>query len=179
MGPLNFDFNMKKIKFVRDIIMVCLYFIFLLGILSFPYYLEARKINIETSDLKEIDTPITKVDTLSDWQVFVMALVEVECERNPKAKSNKNAIGPFQITPIYVKEVNRLYSTNFTFEDAWNLDKSLTMFNLMNDHYNPSKDIDKAIKLHNPGAGKWYSDRIKQRMKMIRFSEEVRTKLKD
>lgn len=118
-------------------------------------------------------------DTLTDWQIFIMALIEVECERNPKAKSNKNAIGPFQITSIYVKEVNRLYSTNFTFEDAWDLEKSLTMFNLMNDHYNPAKDVDIAIKLHNPGAGKWYSDRIKQRMKMIKFSEEVRTKLKD
>lgn len=118
-------------------------------------------------------------DTLIEWEIFVMALVEVECERNPNAQSNKNAIGPFQITPIYVKEINRLYNTNFTFEDAWSLDKSLTMFNLMNDHYNPTKDIDKAIKLHNPGAGKWYSDRIKQRMKMIKFSEEVRTKLKD
>ena len=83
------------------------------------------------------------------------------------------------LPPIYVKEVNRLYSTNFTFEDAWSLDKSLTMFNLMNNHYNPTKNIDEAIKLHNPGAGKWYSDRIKQRMKMIKFSEEVRTKLKD
>lgn len=118
-------------------------------------------------------------DTLIEWEIFVMALVEVECERNPNAQSNKNAIGPLQITPIYVKEINRLYNTNFTFEDAWDLEKSLKMFNLMNDHYNPTKDIDEAIKLHNPGAGKWYSDRIKQRMKMIKFSEEVRTKLKD
>ena len=118
-------------------------------------------------------------DTLTEWEIFVMALVEVECERNPNAQSNKNAIGPLQITPIYVEEVNRIYNTNYKFEDAWDLNKSLEMFELTNDYYNPNRDIDKAIQIHNPGAGKWYSDRIKQRMKMVRFSEEVRIELKD
>ena len=116
-------------------------------------------------------------DTLTEWQVFVMALVEVECERNPNAKSNKNAIGPFQITEIYVSEINRLYNTNFIFEDAWDLNKSIKMFELMNDYYNPNRDIDKAIQIHNPGAGSWYAKRIKERMKLIKFSELVRSEL--
>ena len=116
-------------------------------------------------------------DTLTEWQVFVMALVEVECERNPNAKSNKNAIGPFQITEVYVAEVNRLYNTNFIFEDAWDLNKSIKMFELMNDYYNPNRDIDKAIQIHNPGAGSWYAKRIKERMKLIKFSELVRSEL--
>lgn len=59
-----------------------------------------------------------KCDSLTEWQVFIMALVEVECERNPKVKSSKNAIGPFQITKIYVDKVNNLYNTNFVLEDA-------------------------------------------------------------
>lgn len=120
---------------------------------------------------------IDNYDSLTEWQVFVMALVEVECERNPKARSNKNAIGPFQITKIYVDEVNNLYDTDFILEDAWDLDKALTMFEMMNDHYNPTRDIDKAIKLHNPGAGKWYGKRIKDRMELIRFSEALRFKV--
>lgn len=113
---------------------------------------------------------------LTEWQIFVMALVEVECERDPRARSSKNAIGPFQITNIYVNEINRLYNTNFTFEDAWDFDKALTMFKMMNDYYNPNRDIDKAIKLHNPGAGSWYNKRIKERMELIRFSELMRSK---
>lgn len=164
----------EKIKNLVYIVLI----VSILGLVSFTKPSTTPSYNNAINPISNI-TYVPIYDTLTEWQIFVMALIEVECERNPKAKSNKNAIGPFQITPIYVKEVNRLYSTNFTFEDAWNLDKSLTMFNLMNDYYNPSKDIDKAIKLHNPGAGKWYSDRIKQRMKMIRFSEEVRTKLKN
>lgn len=125
--------------------------------------------------------PITTItetrDSLTEWQVFIMALVEVECERNPKVKSSKNAIGPFQITKIYVDEVNNLYNTNFVLEDAWDLDKALTMFEMMSDHYNPTRDIDRAIKLHNPGAGKWYGKRIKDRMELIRFSEALRFKI--
>lgn len=128
-----------------------------------------------------LTNPITTItetcDSLTEWQVFIMALVEVECERNPKVQSSKNAIGPFQITKIYVDEVNNLYNTNFVLEDAWDLDKALTMFEMMNDHYNPTRDIDRAIKLHNPGAGKWYGKRIKDRMELIRFSEALRFKI--
>ena len=111
---------------------------------------------------------------LGEWDIFVMALVEVECGRNPLARSNKNAIGPFQITPIYVEETNRLYGTNYIFEDAWDIEKAYEMFVLMNRYYNPTYDIDKAIKLHNPGAGAWYGKRIKQQMELIKFNESVR-----
>lgn len=118
---------------------------------------------------------IVQTDSLTEWQVFIMSLIEVECERNPKARSNKNAIGPFQITPIYVEEINRLYNTNFIHEDAWDINKSLTMFEMMNDKYNPEKNIDSAIKIHNPNAGKWYNKRIKDRMELIKFNEQVRS----
>lgn len=132
------------------------------------------------SEVPPVNSPaiITEdCDSLTEWQVFIMALVEVECERNPKVKSSKNAIGPFQITKIYVDEVNNLYNTSFVLEDAWDLDKALTMFEMMNDHYNPTRDIDRAIKLHNPGTGKWYGKRIKDRMELIRFSEALRFKI--
>ena len=136
---------------------------------------------IGISDFGEKETTIKEeinikyvYQELSEWDVFVMALVEVECGRNPLTRSNKNAIGPFQITPIYVKEVNRLYGTKYTFEDAWDIQKAYEMFMLMNRHYNPTFDIDKAIKLHNPGAGTWYGKRIKQQMKLIMFNENVR-----
>ena len=55
------------------------------------------------SEVPPVNSPVIiteDYDSLTEWQVFVMALVEVECERNPKARSNKNAIGPFQITKI-------------------------------------------------------------------------------
>jgi hypothetical protein len=42
------------------------------------------------------------------------------------------------------------------------------MFEIIQNHHNPSKNIDRAIKLHNPGAGDWYDKRIKVRMKQIK-----------
>ena len=50
---------------------------------------------------------------------------------------------------------------------------------MMNDHYNPNRDVDKAIKLHNPKAGNWYTKKVKQRMQAIEFNEEVRAKIID
>lgn len=111
---------------------------------------------------------------LSEWQIFIIALMEVECDRNPLAISSKNAVGPLQLTEIYIKEVNRLYNSNYTIEDAYDINSSLTIVEMMNDYYNPNKDIDKAIKLHNPNAGSWYSKRIKDRMDKVRFNEQFR-----
>lgn len=111
---------------------------------------------------------------LSEWQIFIIALMEVECDRNPLAISSKNAVGPLQLTEVYIKEVNRLYNSNYTIEDAYDINSSLTIVEMMNDYYNPNKDIDKAIKLHNPNAGSWYSKRIKDRMDKVRFNEQFR-----
>lgn len=133
--------------------------------------------NSSKSDSTIIPNVVVTTDSLSEWQVFIMALVEVECERNPKAVSTKNAVGPFQITKVYVEEINRLYNTSFTIDDAFEFKHAYKMFTLMNDYYNPTKDIDKAIKLHNPGAGSWYNNKIKKRMDLIRFNEEVRREI--
>lgn len=127
--------------------------------------------------IPEQSTQMVTIDFLSEWEVFIMALIEVECERNPTVISDKGAVGPLQITQTYIDEVNRLYRTSFILEEAKDLNKALTIFEMMNDYYNPTRDIDKAIKLHNPGAGKWYSQRIKERIKLIEFNEEVRSQI--
>ena len=160
---------------IKDLVYIVL-IVSILGLVSFTKPSTIPSCNNAINPISNI-TYVPIYDTLTDWQIFVMALIEVECERNPKAKSNKNAIGPFQITPIYVAEINRIYNTDYKFEDAWDLNKSIKMFELMNDHYNPNRNIDKAIQIHNPGAGSWYAKRIKERMKLIKFSELVRSEL--
>lgn len=74
-------------------------------------------------------------------------------------------MGILQITPIYVKEANRLSGKNFTLDDRYSVEKSLEMFSIIQNHYNPDKDIYMAIKLHNPKAGDWYKNRILSFMK--------------
>lgn len=97
----------------------------------------------------------------SDWDIFVEALIEVESENNPQAVGSKDDVGILQITPIYVADVNRILGKEAYFlEDRTDPGKSLEMFEIMQNHYNPKLDINKAIKLHNPGAGARYKAKI-------------------
>ena len=48
----------------------------------------------------------------------------------------------------------------YTLECRKSIEKSIEMFEIYQNHYNPTKNINKAIKLHNPGAGPWYKDKV-------------------
>ena len=100
-----------------------------------------------------------------NWERFLKALILVESNGNPKAIGKTNDVGILQITPIYVKEANRLSGKNFTLDDRYSVEKSLEMFSIIQNHYKPDKDIYMAIKLHNPKAGDWYKNRILSFMK--------------
>lgn len=101
------------------------------------------------------------ISVRSDWDIFIEALIEVESENNPQAVGSKDDVGILQITPIYVADVNRILGEEAYFlEDRTDPGKSLEMFEIMQNHYNPKLDINKAIKLHNPGAGARYKAKI-------------------
>ena len=118
-------------------------------------------LNFDLSKSDSIDTPIVQIEPVNDWEMLIEALIQVESEGNPFAVGKTNDLGILQITPIYVKEVNRILKGNFYFlEDRTDIDKSLEMFEVYQSHHNPSKDIHKAIKIHNPGAGQWYIDKV-------------------
>ena len=70
-------------------------------------------------------------DTLSEWNIFTLALMKVESEYNNNAVSSVGAKGYFQMTPIYVKEVNRVHKTHFTFDQVTDFDKAYEIFDLM------------------------------------------------
>lgn len=112
---------------------------------------------------------------LTEWQLFQLALIEVESEFDYGAENKSSkARGILQIMPIFVKEANRLQDAiKYEWDDAWNVDKSLDMFNIIN----PEKDIDLAIKRHNPNAGSWYAKRVRKAMDKIRKYEEVKLKI--
>lgn len=116
-------------------------------------------------------------DQLSDWEVFTMALMKVESEYDSTAVSSAGAKGYFQITPIYVKEVNRLHHTDYNFNQVTNFNDSYEIFLLMQDARNSSYDMDTALELHN-GNHKWYKKRVYKEMENIRRYEQVRNQLK-
>lgn len=105
----------------------------------------------------------------SEWDIFLAALIQVESEGKEDAVGTKNDVGILQITPIYVKDVNRILGEEkYDLSCRTDTEKSLEMFEILQSHYNPSKSIDKAIKLHNPRAGQSYRIKIMNQMEIIK-----------
>ena len=132
----------------------------------------------ERMDKEEIveEEELVFQDTLDDWTTLQMAIVMTESKFNPRAIGATSDWGVLQITPIYVKEVNRiLKEEKYNHEDAFDIEKSFEMFEVMQQHYNPTKDLDKAIKYHNRAG--WYAKRVKENIEFIQRMEEVRRML--
>ena len=119
------------------------------------------------------DSTIIESENIADkeemrWQQLIQAIITVESEGNPLAVGKANDVGVLQITPIYVQDVNRIIDTpKYTLDMRTSVDYSLEMFEIYQGHYNPDKDILTAIKIHNPGAGKWYIDKVMNQLNRI------------
>lgn len=120
---------------------------------------------------------LAQADTLSEWDIFTLALMKVESDYDNTAVSTVGAKGYFQITPIYVREVNRIHKTNYTFDQVTDFNTAWTIFDLMQKAHNPNYNMDKALELHN-GNHDWYKRRVYNEMKRIRQYENMRNKLK-
>lgn len=121
-----------------------------------------------------VDKEVMTRDTLNDWQLFTLALMKVESGYNSQVVSSAGASGYFQMTPIYVKEVNRIHGTDFKFEQVTDFKTANQIFNLMQDAHNPDYNIEKAMILHN-GDREWYKKKIYNAMKDIARYEEIRS----
>ena len=90
-----------------------------------------------------------------NWNPVMDAIIQVESEGNPNAVSG-NSVGVMQITPILVKDCNDILkkkksNKRFTLADRYSVAKSKEMFLLIQSHYNPTNNIEKAIRLWNGG----------------------------
>ena len=90
-----------------------------------------------------------------DWEPVIKAIVQVESEGNTCAVKG-NSCGAMQITPILVAECNNILKKRkskkrYTLRDRFSLEKSKEMFLLMQSHFNPLNDIEKAIRSWNGG----------------------------
>lgn len=147
---------------MKKLITMVFTLVFLLGVNSI-----VNPVNTKTDYWESFQTQLQS----HEWNLFLRALIQVESGGNSKAIGKHNDGGILQITPIYVQEVNRLSKKNYTLDDRFSVDKSLEMFAIVQNHYNPKKDIDKAIKLHNPGAGRDYANKIYKAIKELKDYE--------
>lgn len=96
-------------------------------------------------------------DSISDsnWEPVMEAIIQVESGGNSKAVSG-NSCGAMQITPILVKECNmilkrRKSKKRYTLKDRFSIEKSKEMFLLIQSYFNPTNNIEKAIRSWNGG----------------------------
>lgn len=108
-----------------------------------------------------------------DWNPVMDAIIQVESKGNAKAHNpNGDCAGILQITPILVKECNdilkkRKSTKHYTYDkkgktrsskwdDRYSVKKSKEMFVLLQEHFNPEHNIEKAIRCWNSGFyGNW------------------------
>ena len=90
-----------------------------------------------------------------DSEPVIKDIVQVESEGITRAGKG-NQCGAMQITPIQVAECNNILKKRkskkrYTLRDRFSLEKSKEMFLLMQSHFNPLNDIEKAIRSWNGG----------------------------
>lgn len=111
---------------------------------------------------------------LSEWEMLQLAIAMTESNFNPKAVGTHKDYGIFQITPIYVAEVNKILGEKaYTHDQAFDITKSVEMFNILQEDKNPDKDIDKGIYNHN--KSKAYKTRVKENLKVVKNYETLRS----
>lgn len=112
---------------------------------------------------------------LSEWQKLMLAIAFTESRFNPDAVGKAGDYGCLQITPVYVREVNRVSGANYCHEDAFDIEMSLAMFTAIQDEYNPQRDMELAIRLHNKSAA--YRRTVLDNLAMIERMETFRAKV--
>lgn len=90
-----------------------------------------------------------------NWEPVMEAIIQVESGGDAKAVSGSSC-GAMQITPILVKECNlilkrRKSKKRYTLKDRFSIAKSKEMFLLIQSYFNPTNDIEKAIRSWNGG----------------------------
>jgi len=135
----------------------------LIIILLFRTFISAIKYN--TPETIYIHDTIYKKH--SDWELLKIAIIWQESKGNSKAIGG-NGYGIYQITPIYVKECNRILDTiKYKHSDAFIDSLANDMFEVVQNYHNKEKCPKKAIKLHNKGD-KYYQE-VMDKYNMLKY----------
>jgi len=133
----------------------------------------AYKINKPLENYPTITIHDTIYREHSDWELLKTAIIWQESKGNSEAIGG-NGYGLYQITPIYVKECNRILGYNkYTLHDRRNPLKSHEMFLVVQNYHNPEKDVKKAVKLHNKAG--WYFEEVMDRYNCVKLYQEILT----
>lgn len=122
-------------------------------------------------------------ESLSEWTTLTMAIMKTESEFDPSRIGATQDVGIMQFTPIAVEEVNRILrlegkEDEYSHLDAFDIGKTVEMFNIIQSYHNKEKNISKAIHQHNPGgASIGYGKKVYDNIRFIKRLEEARKEL--
>ena len=107
------------------------------------------------------ETAVTAEERPGAWKLFIEALMQVESGGREDAAGRDGGVGVLQIRPCMVEEANRLLGAEeYGLDDRLSREKSVEMWSVVQGHYNPSRDVIKALKVHNPNAPKRYVEKV-------------------
>lgn len=116
------------------------FLVFIIGILC----LYTSNINAQT---------VANDSTDREWNALIEAIIMVESGGHARAK-NGSCVGWMQISPGCLKACNNLVGyKKFKIEDRYDRKKSIEMFNIFQNRYNPTHDHEKAARMWNGGPG--------------------------
>lgn len=141
------------------ILMLFLVFMVVGWLIYIQYQLNGLKTNVRPQIRYTIKNNVPqKKKEVSNWENLINAIIEVESEGKINVVNKQSgATGVLQITDIYIIDCNRILGKKkYKLTDRYNKRKSVEIFNIYQNHYNPEHNISKAIVLHNPNGGKEY-----------------------
>jgi len=120
-----------------------------LALISFAPNIPRSQIEFQEKQakLKEVQLELKK-------GILIKAISFFESRHNPNAINiAENAVGILQIRPIMVREVNRILGDNvYTLRDRFNVSKSIEMFLIVQNYYNPNFNYEIAARIWNGGG---------------------------
>jgi len=105
--------------------------------------------NIRSTEIKEIKLDVN----YNEKADLIESIGKVESELNPGTTNQiEKARGFLQIRPVCIQEANRILGYNaFDSTDCYNITKSVMIFTIIQDYYNPTWNKEIAAKLWNGG----------------------------
>lgn len=137
----------KRIFYISSLFALC----------ALSFFCGTKSVNKE---IEIVERTVLLKDT-GNWNAFISALSFVESGNSPTKVGSNNDVGMLQITPIMVREANRIVGNNkYKLSDRTNIDKSVELFNVVQAHHNPNKDLNLALKIWNSKAPLSYHKKV-------------------
>ena len=150
------------------------------GAFTGQYCQKDKREKVVEEKIKEV---YVEGEELDEWTILTMAIMKTESEFDPSRIGATQDVGIMQFTPIAVEEVNRILrlegkEEEYSHLDAFDIEKTIEMFNIIQSYHNKEQNISKAIHQHNPGgASIGYGKKVYDNIRFIKRMEEARKEL--